>query len=247
MTSRYLPLSRTWRSCSPVWKSGQIGCLATQTPGILHPHLWICPCSKLACLFFHTVTVVHSVPTCLPPLHTPPCLVSSYCLLPLNHYSFLLSSSFEAWFFHSLITCLVPDVIHYFGLLSSPFLYLGLSPFLLLYGCVLLFVLVVTFSPHFILFILLMFILWMCVWNFTCLSTLEVFFVNWSHFCLLPSILSVFHLCLWHLMGAGDEWVHISLPFLFTHSLSSYLALCIVCLGISVAMRCIGLSICDFA
>lgn len=108
--------------------------------------------------------MVQSVPTTPPPpAHTPPCLVPKHCLLPFHITASFFHPHLKLDFSIPFITCLVPDVVGYFGLLSSPSLYLGLSSFLLLYGCVLLFVLVLTFSLHFILFVLLMFILLTCV------------------------------------------------------------------------------------
>lgn len=88
MTSRCLPSSRTWRSCSPVWKSGQTGCSAIQTPGTLHPHPWSCPHSESACSFLQHC---QPRPTCVP---AAPSQLSS--LFPLTH-SLLFLSTFHIW------------------------------------------------------------------------------------------------------------------------------------------------------
>lgn len=105
-----------------------------------------------------------------PQRHTPPCLVptesASFQSLQLPSFILIWGLIFPFPYHLSFPWCC------YFGLLSGPFLYLGLSPSLFLSGCVLLFVLVLTFSLHFILFILLMFIPLMCVCDFTSLSTL---------------------------------------------------------------------------
>lgn len=150
--------------------------------------------SWLACSFC-TVTVVYCVP--LP--HHLTHLVLSLCLLPSNHHSFLISSSFEPWFFRSLSTFLVSDVLGYFGPFPSPFLSLDHSSFLLFHSslsCSL--SLFLLSHPHLIVFMLTIFtadawgldICW-SMWETLPLS-LFLSFVNWSHFCWLPSVLSVF-------------------------------------------------------
>lgn len=126
MTSRFLPSFRTWRNCSPVWKSGQTGCSATQTPGILHPHPWICPHSESAYSFLQHCW---PWPTCVPTAPLPVLFFVS------SHPQPLVLSSLLIWtlVFPSLehLPCLLMfQVIFAYALVSSSLSPLSVSLFL---------------------------------------------------------------------------------------------------------------------
>lgn len=165
--------------------------------------------------------------TCVPIPHHPtlPSPLVIVCFLLTITASLFLPHLNLDFFFHSLNTFLVSDILGYFGPSSSPFLSLEHSPFLLLHGSLSCSLSLFLLSyPHFILFMFTIFAADARVWIYVDAYVRLRFLISFSVLLIDHTSVCVtfcaqwFSPPLWHIMCAGgDEWVHISLLSLFTH------------------------------